>query len=201
MVLIDCGVSYKKLKDERFNLVLLTHAHSDHLNASTIRALAENRPLLRFGCPGYLIDALFKCGVSPNNIDVIYSNELVKYGNNLSVKAFDLVHDINNVGYSLRIGDSSVLYMTDTGSASNAVTSREYDYYFIEANYKEAELQQRISEKMKSGVFCYETRVAETHLSEEQAVIFISENARPDSKVIYIHQHQEVNQYDQNNDS
>ena len=38
-ILIDCGVSFKKLKDvyKHIKLVLLTHEHSDHFRPSTIR--------------------------------------------------------------------------------------------------------------------------------------------------------------------
>ena len=51
-ILIDCGVSFKKLKDvyKHIKLVLLTHEHSDHFRTPTIRKLAAERPTLRFGC-------------------------------------------------------------------------------------------------------------------------------------------------------
>ena len=51
-ILIDCGVSFAKLKDfyKSFQLVLLTHIHTDHFNKTKIKKLAEERPTLRFGC-------------------------------------------------------------------------------------------------------------------------------------------------------
>ena len=71
-ILIDCGVSFKKLKDvyKHIRLVLLTHEHSDHFRPSTIRKLAAERPTLRFGCCRWMVPKLIECGVSPTQIDV-----------------------------------------------------------------------------------------------------------------------------------
>lgn len=33
-ILIDCGVSYKRLKDKHIRLILLTHEHKDHFNTN-----------------------------------------------------------------------------------------------------------------------------------------------------------------------
>lgn len=45
VILIDCGVSFRALKDvyKNIKIVLLTHIHSDHFNRRTIKALANNR--------------------------------------------------------------------------------------------------------------------------------------------------------------
>ena len=55
-ILVDCGVSFKALKDyvSDIQLVLLTHKHGDHFKASTIKKLAFERPSLRFGCGEFL---------------------------------------------------------------------------------------------------------------------------------------------------
>lgn len=33
-ILIDCGVSYRKLKEKPIKLILLTHEHKDHFNTN-----------------------------------------------------------------------------------------------------------------------------------------------------------------------
>ena len=49
IILIDCGVSFKALKDvyKKLQIVLLTHIHADHFKRSTIKRLAKQRPTLR----------------------------------------------------------------------------------------------------------------------------------------------------------
>ena len=72
-ILIDCGVSFKKLKDvyKHIRLVLLTNTNTlDHFRPSTIRKLAAERPTLRFGCCRWMVPKLIECGVSPTQIDV-----------------------------------------------------------------------------------------------------------------------------------
>ena len=65
IILIDCGVSFKKLEDcyKKIKIVLLTHKHGDHFNKATIKKLSYERPTLRFACCEWLVDELVKCGV------------------------------------------------------------------------------------------------------------------------------------------
>lgn len=44
-ILVDCGVSFKKLKDyyQELKLVLLTHIHLDHFNKTTIKKLSQRK--------------------------------------------------------------------------------------------------------------------------------------------------------------
>lgn len=191
MVLIDCGVSYKQLEQLQFKIVLLTHVHQDHFKRSTVARLAKERPLLRFGCPDYLVGNLIKCGVNPSKIDV-FIPEIAKRYRSFSIKSFGLLHDVQNVGYHINLDGFSAAYITDTGSIDHL--QQDYlhgcDYYFLEANYREDEMEQRIMEKLEDQEFIYESRVVETHLSEEQAVEFIQRVARPDSIIVYVHQHE-----------
>lgn len=188
-ILIDCGVSYRKIKNEDIKIVLLTHEHSDHLNKIAVRQFAQNRPMTRWCCPPYLVQSLVARGVDKSKIDVIKTGETLDY-RAFQVTMIDLIHDVPNCGYTVKINGEKALYMTDTGTADH-VTAKDYDYYFIEANYREQELKATIEQKLKNGEFSYETRVADTHLSEEQAIDFIIKNASDKSKVIYIHRHAE----------
>ena len=52
-ILIDCGVTFAKLKDfyKSFQLVLLTHIHSDHFNKSTIKIIIASKEMCYLEIP------------------------------------------------------------------------------------------------------------------------------------------------------
>ena len=49
-ILLDCGVSFKKIEPyyKKLKLVFISHIHNDHFLPSTIKKLAYERPALRF---------------------------------------------------------------------------------------------------------------------------------------------------------
>ena len=66
---------------------------------------------------------------------------------------------------------------------------RGLDYYFVENNFSNEELEQRIKEKEEKGEFAYEYRVLETHMSSEEINSFLIEMMSDNSQFIYCHQH------------
>lgn len=190
-ILIDCGVSLKALSDvkKHINLVLLTHIHSDHFNKSTIRQLARDRPILRFACCEWLVSDLLDYNVSERNIDVMEVGKTYNYGA-FKVSPVKLYHDVPQCGWRVFIGDKKAIYMTDTATL-DGITAKDYDLYLIEANYSEAELQERIRLKEEVGEYVYEYRVPHTHLSKEQADKWLLENMGEHSGYVYLHQHEE----------
>lgn len=81
ILLLDCGVSFKKIEPyyKKLKLVFISHCHSDHLNKTTVRLLAKQRPLLRFVVGEYLVKDLMSCGVNPRNIDLLKLGFRIKY--------------------------------------------------------------------------------------------------------------------------
>ncbi len=188
-ILIDCGISYKAIADyiRQINLLLLTHKHYDHFKAATVKRLAAERPLLRFGCCQWLVNPLIECGVRPENIDVYEIGKKYTY-NNFSLIPIKLYHDIPNCGYRLFWGHEKAIYATDTRTLEG-ITAKDYDCYFIEANYKTEEIKQRIAEKEENGEYSYEKRAMNEHLSYEQAINFIYSNIGQNGKYILLHGH------------
>lgn len=191
-VMVDCGVSYKKLAPvlRSLRLVLLTHEHSDHFVQSTISRLAAERPTLRFAAPEWLIGKLIVCGVRKQNIDVIQPGIFYQYGP-VTISAFALHHDVPNVGYKIHFEDNgkfeTVVYATDTSELPDIPN---YDYYFVESNYKDSEdLAARIEKKQETGAYCYEYRVAENHMSEEYVTDWLHRNGHTNSKYVFLHGH------------
>lgn len=193
IILIDCGVSFKKLKDyyQELKLVLLTHIHSDHFNKTTLKKLAKERPTLRFGCCEWLVKDLIKCGVDKRNIDVYDNISSFKYSDNLIVTTFDLQHDVLNCGYKLFVNDKKYFYATDTNSLEN-IEAKDYDMYFIEGNYEDKkQLEERKQKHIEKGEYYYEDRVEKTHLSQVQATEWLMENMGSNSQYIFMHEHKE----------
>ena len=192
-ILIDCGVSFKKLRDcyKNLKLVLLTHIHSDHFNKATIKRLAQERPTLRFGCRDWLVHDLVMCGVDKKNIDIYDSVCNFKYSNDLVLATFDLQHDVQNCGYKIMINDKKYFYATDTCSLEN-IEAKNYDMYFIEGNYEDkAELDMRKQKHIEKGEFYYEDRVEKTHLSQVAATEWLMKNMGVESQYIFMHEHKE----------
>ena len=198
-ILIDCGVPYKQLKTyvQDLRLVLLTHAHGDHFNPTTIRRLHEARPMLRFGCCEWMVHHLLTADVSPRVIDVYSPASSTAFNEydrgRVIVLAFPLFHDVENCGYKIAVGEKTALYATDTATM-DGVAAPGFDLYMIEANHTEQEIAERIRRKAESGEFIYEYRAAAGHLSREKADAWLAMNAGPNSKVIYLHQHKESTQ-------
>ena len=186
VILIDCGVSYKKLKDyiNYLKIVLLTHIHHDHFKKSTIRKLVSNRPTLRFGCCEWLVQELIDCGVNKRNIDVYEIGKKYDYLM-FSLIAIKLYHDVPQCGYRLFMNNKKLIYATDTKTL-DGITAKDYDVYLIEGNYEnEEELHNR------SYGYDYESRVKNTHLSREYTSNWLLENMNDNSVYEFMHMHKE----------
>lgn len=191
-VLIDCGVPFKALNHvvNRLKLVLLTHIHSDHFNPTTIRLLANARPLLRFGCCRWLAADLVKCGVAPENIDILSFN--VSYGYGIcNVIPVPLNHNVPNCGYKLHFTNGKVFYATDTNDL-NGISAKGYALYLIEANYIDEVIREKIEAKKLAGEYAYEQQVLKNHLSKAKCDDFIYRNISRGGEYVYLHCHEEI---------
>lgn len=191
IILIDCGVTFKRLEKyyKQLKIVLLTHIHSDHFKKETIRKLAQERPTLRFACCEWLLQPLLECGVLRKNIDVL------QIGTRYDYKLFKIVpiklyHDVQQCGYRVLFDNYKVIYMTDTRTVEGIV-AKNYDLYLVEGNYEEEELEQRIKQKQEEGLYYYESRVRNTHLSKGQATDFLLNNMGENSEYVFMHEHVE----------
>ena len=196
VILIDCGVPFRALAPyaEKLRLVLLTHEHGDHFKEATIRRLAHDRPALRWACGRWLVQKLVQAGVDARCIDVLDADDPGAYLYHLDDRAYcvepiELVHNVRNYGYKLA-DDSGfrLFYATDTGTL-DGIEAKDYDLYMIECNHKAAEIEERAAEKEAAGLYAYERRAAENHLSEEQAIEWFAQNASPRSLYVPLHQH------------
>lgn len=191
-ILIDCGVPLKALKPyiKDFKLVLLTHIHSDHFRKATIKALAKERPTLRFGCGRWLVEPLVALGVNKANIDVLDADKMYGYGI-CNVIPISLVHNVPNMGYKIHFADlGKMIYATDTNNL-NGITAKNYDLYLLEANYEDEVITEKIKTKKANGEYAYEQQVIKNHLSKEKCDDFIYRNIGSKGTYVYLHQHRD----------
>ena len=190
-LVLDLGVSFKKIEPyyKDIKLVFISHAHGDHLNRNCVKALARERPTVRFCVGSWLVPILLECGVQKQNIDIIKAPEVYNYGI-FKVSPIVLYHDIPNYGLRIFIGDEKALYITDT-STVEGIQAKDYHWYFLEANYTEDDLQERINAKVEAGQYCYELNVACRHLSHEQASQFLLENMGKNGEYVFLHGHKD----------
>ncbi len=195
-ILIDCGVSYKTLEESGYikalKLVLLTHVHGDHFNPATVGRLHRERPALRWGCCKWMVIPLLDAGVDMRSIDVYKLDCSVYYlGGGFYICAKEIVHDVPNCCYSIVFpGPERIFYATDT-STLDSIEAKDYDLYLMEANHTKSDIEARIAEKQAKGEFSYEVRAARNHLSQEQAEEWLAQNAGPNSRYVFLHQHKE----------
>lgn len=197
-IAIDMGIPMKKLRESGYiknlKLVLLTHQHGDHFNAATVRALHKERPALRWGCCEWMVPHLLEAGVDKRVIDVIATGEngaSYDEGGGPYVEADTIPHDAPNCCWHITFHGERLFYATDTSTLDH-IEAKNYEYYLIEANHTRAEIEARIAEKQARGEFAYETRAAQNHLSQEQAMDWLARNAGPNSKYVFLHQHKEA---------
>lgn len=191
-ILVDCGVSYSKIKpyEKDLKLVLLTHEHSDHFRKPTVRILAYKRPTLRWVCCHWMVPLLIEQGVDRRCIDVAVPGYNMAYRDLCTVSPFETQHNVKNCGWRIFSGDSSIFYATDLGDLEG-IQAKGYTLYLLEANHTKAEIEAAVTAAQENGEYTYRVRAAENHLSYEQAVDWLAENMGPHSLWVPMHQHKE----------
>lgn len=200
-LLFDCGISWNKLKDyaKQISLVFLTHKHADHFHIQAINHLARRRPSVRFVCStNMLADLVSRAKVQPERIILVRPDDETRIvrdwtnGLDIEIHCFNLIHDVENVGWIVRVSggehDGTAMYATDTHHIP--IAAPNLDLYMIEGNFAQSDLESRMAKKAEAGMFSYEGRVLQSHMSMENAVEWLRDNADPyKSKIVFLHGH------------
>lgn len=193
-ICLDCGVSFKKLRNHLndLQLVFISHAHADHFNASTILRLHKYRPSLRFCGNIDVADHLLEIGVKMRNIDLLEEGKVYDYGF-AKIEPFALYHDKMNYGLKIYKDGQKAIYIVDTGYL-DGIEAKDFDLYLVEANHTQAEIEERVQEKIAAGEYAYEVRAAKYHLSYEQTADWLAKNMGQKGLWYPLHQHEERNE-------
>lgn len=200
-ILVDCGVPFKTIDPyaKDLQLVLLTHAHGDHFKPSTVRALHKRHPALRWGCREWMVMPLLEAGTDKRTIHVMEASTNLGTANHywysdsgFCVRPFQLLHNVSNCGWSIHFFEKGerLFYATDCATL-DGIDAKNYDLYMIEANHTQEEIDARIAAKLAAGEYPYELEARRNHLSQEQALDWLAENAGPNSRYVWLHQHRE----------
>lgn len=183
-IAIDMGVPFSVIKPyvNDIQIVLLTHEHGDHINISTIKRLAFERPGLRFGCGAWMLHHME--GIK--NVDVYEFGKWYDYGL-FKVATGKLFHDVENCFYRIEKAGKKIFRATDTATLEG-ISAKNYDLYCIEANYDEEYIQEKIAAKVSRNEFAYEKGSINSHLSEQQANDFFYRNKGENSQLIRLHE-------------
>lgn len=183
-IMVDIGVPYSCISQyaDKIQLVLISHIHQDHMNLSTIRKLAFERPAIRFGCGRYLAEHLK--GI--RNVDVYEIGKWYDYGA-FKISPVKLYHDVENMGFRLFKDGKKIFHATDTVHLQG-ISAKGYDLYAIEANYDADTIYDIIGEKRALGEYAHQVGSINSHLSRQQAQDFVLKNAGENYEFIMLHQ-------------
>ena len=189
ILMLDCGVSYSKIKKYLSNikLIFISHSHQDHLLPSTIKKISYNFPTIKFLTGSeVVVEKLVECGINKKNIFILKEYKWYDLGM-LNVMLEPLTHDTPNYALKWQYKDKKGIYIVDTSNVDD-IDAECYDLYLIENNYREDILKNHIEECEDENMMYYLSRVSRTHLSDEQANSFLIENMGTNSVYEYIHQ-------------
>jgi len=188
-IAVDCGVPYKTIKpyENSLQIILLTHLHSDHYDKQTIKKLQFNRPLLRIGCSAHDAEILKSDGLK--NIDVFdcFVGHCYHY-QNFEINSFKLYHDVETIGFRINFYKYKVFFATDTVTL-DGIEAKDYTHYFIEANFDEDTVLDKIYQKRERGEFVHNIGSLNSHLSMQQAHDFVLRNVSAGHKYEFIPLH------------
>lgn len=177
-VMIDCGVPYKKIKAELYNIrfLLITHVHTDHFDLNTYLKIRKDFPRIKT-IGNYEVHQ--KCGV-----DYISNSGYIVQSKPYEFLPFDCVHDVYCQGFLWVHEGKSIIYATDTSSLEHAPKIK-YDHLFLESNHDEKKLELAINER-KGDYSPFSNGMR--HLSTQKCKTFYYLNRRGrNSELIELH--------------
>ena len=178
-IMIDCGMPFAAMKEElyRCHSLLITHAHSDHVKAATLKQIRTQFPRIEiYANPSvaYRFHVNHVIGTAPFELR-----------DGTEVRPFECVHDVETTGFMLHMNGEDILYATDTAEI-NIPKGARFDWFFIESNYDEAKLRE-IAGKYRSGRYD-PTDSQYRHLSTQQAkAVYYTHRKSKDSQFIELH--------------
>lgn len=173
--MIDCGISFSRMRDELFKVdtLLITHAHSDHIKEPTINKIRQGFPDIKVYANA---DVAYQY-----DVDKVIGTASFKLSDNRKITPFDGVHDVPVTGYVIEMKGYTILYMTDTAKVKPPEEFR-FDYLFLESNFDERKLKEQSKKYRRPG---YDPYMSVTrHLSTQKCKEFYYVNRKDENSVL-----------------
>ncbi len=141
-LLVDCGVSAKRIADTLLNIgddankisgIVITHEHSDHVKGASVLCK-------KFGIPLYVNEKTYENMTLPNKeyITVNFFDDAEFWVGDISVTPFEIPHDgASPVGFCFREGGGCIGFATDIGHINDKILDslKGCDIAYIESNH------------------------------------------------------------------
>jgi phosphoribosyl 1,2-cyclic phosphodiesterase len=201
IILIDCGISFKRLKEKLHELelseemvtgIFITHEHADHI--SGVKAVS-NKLNLPVYCNQNTGSFLRHKGREPENMLFFENGSKISH-KSFMVEPFSIPHDgVDTVAYNVFINNMKISVATDFGFPSQAVKQNlmNADIILLESNYDVKMLQNcdkrpwRIKQRILSR---------HGHLSNESCLEILGDVLHANLKQLILgHVSQDTNDY------
>ena len=179
-IMIDCGIPFKEMKEDLYlrDTLLITHAHSDHVKASTLKSIRKDFPRIAVYANA---DVAYRY-----DVDHVVGTTPFSLSHGRRIVPFEGRHNVPVTGYLIEEQGINILYATDTCQVI-LPENVPIDYCFLESNYDERKLQE-IGKRYARGRYDPAMN-AHRHLSTQKCTEFYYVHRRSaESKLIELHQ-------------
>lgn len=174
-IMIDCGIPFKKMRDELYKVdtLLITHAHSDHIKETTYEHIKSEFPRIQTFANA---DVAYRY-----HVDTVIGTSKFVLSKKRIIRPYFGKHDIPVSFFIITINKTNILYATDTYSVENP-EELPIDYFFLEANYDERKLRELRKQYKTRSYDPIESSLR--HLSVQKAKEFYYVNRRSEESVL-----------------
>jgi phosphoribosyl 1,2-cyclic phosphodiesterase len=179
-ILLDCGLSWREIQKrsgfKKIDSVLVSHSHKDHS-----KGIQE---ALKMGVNVWMPKSMYEFEYRHHNAFWLVGGDTVSaFGSGMwKATAFDLVHDMECLGYCIDIGGSRIVYITDTLYCK--YTFPGVTHFLIECN----NARDILNENVANGTLnvSLRNRVAQNHMDIETVKGILMANDLSKVEAVYL---------------
>jgi phosphoribosyl 1,2-cyclic phosphodiesterase len=170
-IMVECGLPWKQIqikmnfKTSEISAMLCSHSHSDHSRSA--------KDLIKNGISCHMHqDTANELGVSGYSVKIVEPKKVFAIGT-WQVMAFELVHDVTNLGYLLQNeAGEKLVYITDSAYCHYTFTG--ITHLMLECNYS----MDILNDNVAKGIIPFEMkkRLIKTHMGLETVKGFLMAN-------------------------